>query len=136
MRQAISTTVAPSAQLQANATDSGNGGTVVVWSDFHHPDSVTRAYGSFEARGGPNDGDDGRIETSGYWLDTQGARGSAAAPQGNAGLWPFDPYDITINTTNPSANGSFSAGTWTPSANSSTILNSASARCSPGNCSE
>ena len=121
VRQAISTTVAPGAQLQANATDSGKGGTVVVWSDIHHPDSVTRAYGSFEARGGPNGGDGGRIETSGHWLDTQGARGSAAAPQGNAGLWLFDPYDITI--TGASANGSFAAGTWTPSDNSSTILN-------------
>ena len=121
VRQAISTTVAPFAQLEANATDRGNGGSVVVWSDIHHPDSVTRAYGSFEARGGPNGGDGGRIETSGRWLDTQGARGSAAAPQGNAGLWLFDPYDITI--TSASANGSFTAGTYTPSGNSSTILN-------------
>ena len=122
VRQAISTTVASGAQLEANATDRGTGGTVVVWSDIDHPDSVTRAYGSFAARGGPNGGAGGRIETSGHWLDTQGARGSAAAPHGTAGRWLFDPYDITITGAN--ANGSFATGTWTPTG-TSTILNTA-----------
>ncbi len=121
VRQAVTTTVAPTAYLAASATDSGDGGTVVAWSDIRNPDSVTRAYGRFEARGGPRGGDGGRIETSGHWLDTQGAHGSAAAPGGSAGLWLFDPYNITISNANLS--GSFAAGTWAPSSNSSTILN-------------
>lgn len=119
--QATATTVMGTAVLEASATDTGNGGTVVAWSNIHNPDSATRAWGSFLARGGANGGDGGRIETSGHWLDTRGAQGSAAAPLGAAGLWLFDPYDVTITSAN--ANGSFASGTWTPSGNSSTILN-------------
>jgi hypothetical protein len=44
------------ALLEANATDKGNGGTLVAWSDVGNPLSVTRADGTFEARGGASDG--------------------------------------------------------------------------------
>jgi len=124
IHQAIGTIVEQGALLEANATDTGNGGTVVAWSDVSNTDSVTRAYGSFEAMGGVNGGDGGRIETSGHWLDTTGVEGSAAAPKGNAGEWLFDPYNVTITSVN--LNGVFSAANpaiWTPSNNSSTILN-------------
>ncbi|MCE5312731.1 MAG: filamentous hemagglutinin N-terminal domain-containing protein, partial [Nitrospiraceae bacterium] len=124
VRQATGTVIEHGALLEANATDTGNGGTVVAWSDITNPNSVTRAYGTFEAKGGPNGGNGGRIETSGHWLDTTGSTGSAAAYSGRPGVWLFDPYDVTITTAN--ANGSWgSAGgtdTWTPSG-TSTILN-------------
>jgi len=124
IHQASGTIVEQGALLEANATGSGNGGTVVAWSDINNSDSVTRAYGTFEAMGGVNGGDGGRIETSGHWLDTAGVKGSAAAPYGKAGEWLFDPYDVTITSSNLS--GSWSAANpdiWTPSGNSSTILN-------------
>ena len=121
VRQAISTTVAPGAQLQANATDSGKGGTVVAWSDIRNSNSVTRAYGRFEAKGGPNGGDGGRIETSGHYLDTEGVSGNASAPSGKPGEWLFDPFNVTIQNTGTQSGGNFSSGTWTPSG-TSTIL--------------
>ncbi len=122
IRQASATTVARSALLDASATGNGNGGTVVAWSDVHDANSATRAFGTFRANGGANGGDGGRIETSGHWLDTQGAQGSAAAPAGKSGSWLLDPYDITISTS-ASSNGAFTTGNWAPSGSGSTILN-------------
>jgi filamentous hemagglutinin family protein len=124
IRQATETIVEQGALLEANATGIGDGGTVVAWSDIQKSDSVTRAYGVFEAKGGVNGGDGGRIETSGHWLDTTGVEGSAAAAHGNAGEWLFDPYNVTIVGAN--SNGSFDGGnpdTWAPSGDNSTILN-------------
>ena len=99
IHQATGTIVEPGALLEANATDTGNGGTVVAWSDVTNPLSVTRAYGTFEAKGGPNGGDGGRIETSGHWLDVAGSQGGASAAHGQGGLWLFDPYNVTISDT-------------------------------------
>ncbi|NTW52672.1 MAG: filamentous hemagglutinin N-terminal domain-containing protein, partial [Chlorobiaceae bacterium] len=112
VRQASSTIVEKGALLEANATDKGNGGTVVAWSDVSNPNSVTRAYGTFEAIGGPNGGDGGRIETSGHQVDMSGARVNAGATQGSGGLWLIDPYDYTIDATAATAIvGSLNAGT-------------------------
>ncbi|HPX61139.1 MAG TPA: filamentous hemagglutinin N-terminal domain-containing protein [Deltaproteobacteria bacterium] len=108
VRQAVGTVIEAGARLEANATDSGNGGTVVAWSDITNPLSVTRAYGSFEAKGGPNGGNGGRIETSGHWLDVAGSQGGASAAHGLAGVWLFDPYNVTI--TGADANGSWAGG--------------------------
>ncbi len=119
VRQAVSTTVAPTARLEANATDVGNGGTVVAWSDISNPDSVTRAYGRFEAKGGPNGGDGGRIETSGHFLSTTGARADASASNGTGGEWLLDPYNITIASS--SASGTLYDASYT-SAEDSVIL--------------
>ncbi len=124
IHQATGTIVEQGALLEASAIDIGDGGTVVAWSDITNSDSVTRAYGTFEAMGGVNDGDGGRIETSGHWLDTAGVEGSAAAPNGIGGEWLFDPYNVTIADSN--ANGSLSGANpsiWTPIGNNSTILN-------------
>ncbi|NHQ61113.1 filamentous hemagglutinin N-terminal domain-containing protein, partial [Chlorobium sp. BLA1] len=124
VRQATGTIVEQGALLEASAIDSGNGGTVVAWSDVTNPNSVTRANGTFEAKGGANGGDGGRIETSGHWLDTAGSKGGASSIRGAAGLWLFDPYNVTI--TNASANGTWGGANpdiWTPGATGSTILN-------------
>ena len=99
VRAGVSTT----ATLDASATDFGDGGTVVLWSDVHNAASKTLAHGSFYARGGVNGGDGGRIETSGGNLLTDGARGSASASRGRAGTWLFDPYDVEIVPTKPGA---------------------------------
>jgi Asp-tRNA(Asn)/Glu-tRNA(Gln) amidotransferase A subunit family amidase len=77
--------------LQANATQDGNGGTVVVWSD-----DVTRYYGRSEARGGALGGNGGNVETSGKnHLDMRG-RVDTGAAHGRGGNWLLDPADIEI----------------------------------------
>ena len=96
IHQATGTVVESGALLEANATDNGNGGTVVAWSDVTNPLSVTRAYGTFQAKGGPNGGDGGRIETSGHWLDVAGISVSASSLAGAPGLWLLDPYNVII----------------------------------------
>ena len=98
IHQATGTIVERGALLEANATDTGDGGTVVAWSDVTNPLSVTRAYGTFEAQGGPNGGDGGLIETSGHWLDVAGIWVSASGRRGKAGLWLLDPWDVTISS--------------------------------------
>ena len=123
LHQARYTWIAPSAVLDASATERGTGGSVVAWSNVSLAGGATRAYGTFLADGGALGGDGGRIETSGHWLDTQGARGHARAPLGKAGVWLFDPYDVVIGGA-ASANGAWSGAVpdeWTPSATSSTI---------------
>ena len=92
--QANDTRVAKGAVLDASGVDKGSGGTIVAWSNLQ--DGRTYAAGEFNARGGEQGGEGGRIETSGGYLNVQGVTGSAAAPKGEAGLWLFDPHDITI----------------------------------------
>ncbi|MEJ2199713.1 MAG: filamentous hemagglutinin N-terminal domain-containing protein, partial [Desulfuromonadaceae bacterium] len=99
IHEATNTLVEQGALLEASATDHGNGGTVVVWSDVDHADSVTRVHGTLEAKGGPNGGDGGRIETSGHQLDVAGTQVSAAALVGAGGLWLLDPSDAVIDQT-------------------------------------
>ncbi|MBN2654578.1 MAG: filamentous hemagglutinin N-terminal domain-containing protein [Nitrospirae bacterium] len=118
VRQATATVIESGALLQANATDTGNGGTVVAWSDITNPLSVTRAYGIFEAKGGPNGGDGGRIETSGHWLDVAGIKADASAVSGKTGLWLLDPYNVIIGAV---TSGTAYANPFIPSADS-TIL--------------
>ncbi|MBW4419443.1 MAG: CHAT domain-containing protein [Myxacorys californica WJT36-NPBG1] len=65
-------------QINANALQTGRGGTVVLWSD-----QATRFQGGITAKGG-------QVETSGKAsLDVTGARVSA-------GSWLLDPSDINI----------------------------------------
>jgi filamentous hemagglutinin family protein len=94
--ESVGAVVEKGAVLDASATQSGAGGTIVVRSDVENADSVTRAYGTFLAQGA-GDGIGGRVETSGHWLDAGGATVSAAGP-GGAGKWLLDPYNLVINS--------------------------------------
>lgn len=90
--------VAPDATLNADALQSGNGGSVVVWGN-----QGNNFYGSISARGGAQGGDGGRVETSShYGLNAQGSVDASAA-HGAAGLWLLDPYDVTIDATGGTA---------------------------------
>ena len=120
--QAISTTVQSGAVLEASATLRGNGGTVVARSDVGNPDSITSALGTFLAQGGPQGGDGGRVETSGYSLDASGAVVQAGAPAGQAGQWLLDPYDLTINSS-ATSNFNTAANPWTPTASGGNVSN-------------
>ena len=80
------------AVLMADATGTGDGGSVIIWAD-----DTTRAYGHIFARGGANGGNGGFVETSGHnYLDVAGARVTTLAPMGNTGNWLLDPGDVTI----------------------------------------
>jgi filamentous hemagglutinin family protein len=88
------TAVSSKATISADATDSGNGGKVVVWSD-----QITGFYGKISARGGPNGGDGGRVEVSGkQLLDFTGAVDTTAA-RGQVGSLLLDPDIINLDST-------------------------------------
>jgi filamentous hemagglutinin family protein len=87
----------PNASLRANATEVGDGGTVIVWAD-----DTTRAYGSISARGGALGGNGGFVETSGHdSLSISGARVDTRAPNGQTGNWLLDPTNVSIFSGGP-----------------------------------
>lgn len=101
LRQATTVMMESGSVIDASATDNGNGGKVVLWSDVHNANSVTTASGAIYAKGGSQGGDGGRIETSGAKLNTAAIQvdASAQVSQGKAGLWLIDPYDYVIDST-------------------------------------
>ncbi|MGH7078799.1 MAG: filamentous hemagglutinin N-terminal domain-containing protein, partial [Acetobacteraceae bacterium] len=107
-------TVAPRAEIAADATASGNGGRVSVLSL-----GATRMAGTVTARGGPHGGNGGSVEISGENLSLDG-RVDTSAPLGATGSILLDPYDLTIvssgtSNTDVSATGvAFSAGGTAP----------------------
>jgi hypothetical protein len=83
--------VGAEATVDASALDAGDGGTIIAYAD-----DAARIYGSLAARGGPNGGDGGFIETSGkQFLDLTRAP-DAGAPAGRSGEWLVDPFNIQI----------------------------------------
>ncbi|MBI5912135.1 MAG: filamentous hemagglutinin N-terminal domain-containing protein, partial [Betaproteobacteria bacterium] len=115
---ARATYIGRDATIDASATEAGDGGKVIVWSD-----EATRVHGSISARGGPQSGDGGFVETSskGYLSVTQGP--NVSAQSGRGGTWLLDPLNITvtganlnITDTDGGANANFQ-----PSASPSTI---------------
>ena len=97
--QSIYTTVAQGALLDASATQAGDGGKIVAWSDITNSNSVTIAKGTFLAKGGPISGSGGYIETSGASLDFGGASVHATGTVGGSGLWLIDPTYTVIGST-------------------------------------
>jgi filamentous hemagglutinin family protein len=124
IRQANAVVVESGTRLDASATDQGNGGTVVVWSNTQKQDSVTRVSGELLARGGANGGDGGKIETSGHWLSTEGVKGDASAAKGKGGEWLFDPYDVTISSATTTASHP-STSAWTSSGSATSYVSNA-----------
>ena len=96
LHQADTVRMDAGASIQANATDNGDGGTVVLWSDIRKSGGSTRAYGEIQAQGGPNGGDGGQVETSGAYLDVAGISVSTLATAGANGVWLLDPANITL----------------------------------------
>ena len=88
---AAATFVEGTSTLVADAIAQGDGGTIILWSN-----EATRSYGRLSARGGANSGNGGLIETSSQgYLDTQGVP-DISAPNGLAGTWLLDPFDVQI----------------------------------------
>jgi len=96
---------------------------VVAWSDTLNSAGMTKVQGTLLARGGTLGGDGGKIETSGHWISTSGASGDASASKGINGKWLFDPYDVTISSATTVSFDPLSSSLWTPTGNSSNILN-------------
>jgi filamentous hemagglutinin family protein len=103
MRQAVQVTMAQGASIEANATQQGDGGKVVLWSDVHNANSVTKVDGRIEAKGAGSaneGGNGGQVETSGHTLNVgESTRVSTQATgQGKSGQWLLDPVDFNINS--------------------------------------
>jgi filamentous hemagglutinin family protein len=96
--QAQTVTMESGAIIDASATDNGNGGKVVLWSDIHNVNSLTTANGSVIAKGA-NGGQGGQVETSGHNVTIDGFSVNTLSDTSNAGLWLIDPYDYTIGAT-------------------------------------
>ena len=104
----------------------GNGGRVVALSD--QSTGTTQIDGAISAKGGPQGGNGGFVETSGWMLGVgNGAviNVGARAPSGQSGTWLLDPFDIVITTADNNTNGATTAGTstFTGSADPATIAN-------------
>ncbi|MFN3791594.1 filamentous hemagglutinin N-terminal domain-containing protein [Massilia sp.] len=86
------TAMGKDALIRADATGSGDGGKVVLWSD-----GATAASGSISARGA-GAGRGGLVETSGRRLDLDGLRVDAGGGNagGRNGSWLIDPDNIVI----------------------------------------
>lgn len=96
--QASNVSMAADARIKADATDSGDGGKVVLWST-----GVTDFKGSISARGGASSGDGGNVEVSGKQVAFTG-QVDTRAPQGKTGTLLLDPTNFSITTTGAGAN--------------------------------
>ncbi len=105
VRNATTTFVQQGAALKADATVSGNGGKVVVWSD-----STTRYRGSLSAQGGPLAGNGGEAEVSGKGTLVFDGEVNLLSHVGRAGSLLLDPTNITIQAINPDLNGDGTTG--------------------------
>ena len=92
LQNADGVTIDGGTTIKADATGSGNGGSVVVWSD-----TLTNFAGSISAKGGPNSGDGGRVEVSSHGVLGYTGLMTTLAPKGEAGTLLLDPYDVVIS---------------------------------------
>ncbi len=90
LRNAARTYVGSDVSLRADAVESGDGGSIIVWSNKN-----TKFYGSLTARGGRYGGDGGFAEISGGALLHEGTA-DLTAPQGNMGTLLLDPAEIAL----------------------------------------
>ena len=88
------------ATISANATDDGNGGSIVLWSEKQTNDEAF-----LSAAGGPRGGDGGFIETSSAGQLNYAGQSILLAPNGRVGTLLLDPENVTIQTTSASPVG-------------------------------
>ncbi|WP_213955973.1 filamentous hemagglutinin N-terminal domain-containing protein [Variovorax sp. dw_954] len=83
--------VLATSSMRSDAMDKGDGGKVGVFGD-----GTLQARGPISARGGPNGGNGGFVETSGGSVDLGGLKVDTSAATGKVGEWLLDPGNITI----------------------------------------
>jgi len=84
------------ASIRADATEAGDGGRVIVWSD-----QATRMHGRISARGGAGGGDGGFVETVRQAVAGLHRRSRPARRAGRSGTLLLDPGDLTIVKNGP-----------------------------------
>ncbi|MCG8602613.1 MAG: hypothetical protein MI807_20885, partial [Verrucomicrobiales bacterium] len=99
IRNAVSTTISEGAKISANSQESGNAGTVIVWSDVS---TEYRGGISAEALGGSGNG--GFVEVSGKEFLTFDGIVSTLSANGRNGTLLLDPTDLTVSNAAASAN--------------------------------
>ncbi|HBZ9867770.1 TPA: filamentous hemagglutinin N-terminal domain-containing protein, partial [Salmonella enterica subsp. houtenae] len=111
------------ATVDVSATENGNGGTAVLWSDDY-----TNFRGTVLAKGGARSGRGGRVETSSHRNLQVSGEVDASARAGQGGEWLLDPTDVTIvgtgtesGVSSPVTDG---VDIFTPTASGAKILNS------------
>lgn len=92
VQNAAKTFIHQDATLIADATESGDGGKVIVWAD-----DITRYYGSTSAKGGAVSGNGGFVEISGKRLLNFLGNVDLSAVNGIGGHLLLDPTNITIS---------------------------------------
>ena len=89
--RALELSMAREVTVQADATDIGDGGSIVLWADTENT-----ALGHLSARGGPQGGDGGFVEVSSpFGLRFDGSV-TTEAPMGATGTFLLDPTDVLI----------------------------------------
>ena len=101
--------------INADSTRSGNGGSVVLWSNQN-----TVFTGRISALGGANGGDGGSAEVSSRGVLTYAGSTDLTAAHGSRGNLLLDPYSITISNA-VTSNGALSGGGFTPSGSGSVL---------------
>lgn len=86
--------VGDGAQLNADATEQGNGGRVIVWSEEN-----TRFYGDLSAQGGAQGGNGGFAEVSGKLNLEFAGSAKLGATTGTKGTLLLDPLDLIVSET-------------------------------------
>ncbi|ELC2815978.1 filamentous hemagglutinin N-terminal domain-containing protein, partial [Salmonella enterica] len=79
------------ALIDVSATENGNGGTAVLWSEDY-----TNFRGMILAKGGTRSGNGGRVETSSRHNLQAFGDVDASALKGQGGSWLLDPLDVEI----------------------------------------
>ena len=117
LSEAQNTFLGRDAIVRADALHKGDGGSIVMWAQ-----GGTRAHGTISVRGGAEDGDGGRVETSGLnGLEVTRAP-DLSAPKGKGGLWLLDPHNLTVVDTAVNSNyDADPAGTFTSNADGADI---------------
>ena len=93
LAHATTTNVTGSTTLTANATDSGDGGIITIWSD-----QETNFAGATYAKGGSIAGNGGAIEVSSAGTDNYAGISDASATNGIAGQLLLDPKTIIVDS--------------------------------------
>ncbi|MDN0104222.1 filamentous hemagglutinin N-terminal domain-containing protein [Yersinia bercovieri] len=91
IKKARSVVMDKGASIDVAATIKGPGGTTVLWSEYY-----SGFYGDINARGGPQSGDGGRVETSSRRNLQAFGQVDASAINGSRGSWLLDPAEVTI----------------------------------------
>ncbi|ECJ0281804.1 filamentous hemagglutinin N-terminal domain-containing protein [Salmonella enterica] len=96
IRNASKVVMDKTATIDVSATERGDGGTAVLWSEDY-----TNFNGNILAQGGAQSGNGGRVETSSHNnLQAFGTVDASASGSGKGGEWLLDPGNVNIVSDN------------------------------------